>query len=89
MPKIETTSKASLKPPSRIDPRGQGAPAESSTLDTAHKLPPTPPPQPGKGQTMHADRAQSRRAKTWLKFSKVMKKRLKSQIKLIFESYFS
>ena len=39
MSKVETTSKVSLKLPSRINLDKQGAPAEFSTLDTAHKPP--------------------------------------------------
>ena len=39
MSKIETTSKVSLKLPSRINLGRRGAPAELSTLDITHKLP--------------------------------------------------
>ena len=38
MSKIETTSKVSVKPPSRINLERRSARAELSTLDTAHKL---------------------------------------------------
>ena len=41
MSKIETTSKVSLKLPSRIKLGRRGTGAKLSTLDTAHKPPPT------------------------------------------------
>ena len=51
LPKIETTSKVSLKFPSRINLGRRGARAELSTLDTAHN-PVPPPPRPPPSDTV-------------------------------------
>ena len=52
MPKIETTSKAPLKPPSRKNPGRRGISAEPPTPGTAHK-PPTPTARKGPKAPKH------------------------------------